>query len=137
MKDYQRLTVKNVGRYTQIKDDYSTFDCLRRLAELEDKLENGTLIDLPCKIGDTVWLANPDGRLVYGKVSAIDYEWKTDASNNGVSRHARFMALCPEEFYVKRGDDAIYGFFFEYDKIGERVFLTEDEARKKLGESKK
>lgn len=31
MKDYQRLTVKNVGRYTQIKDDYSTFDCLNRL----------------------------------------------------------------------------------------------------------
>ena len=50
MKDYQRLTVKNVGRYTQIKDDYSTFDCLRRLAELEDKIENGTLIEaeLPC-----------------------------------------------------------------------------------------
>lgn len=49
MKDYQRLTVKNVGRYTQIKDDYSTFDCLRRLAELEDKIENGTLVELPCK----------------------------------------------------------------------------------------
>lgn len=44
MKDYQRLTVRNVGRYTQIKDDYSTFDCLRRLAELEDKIENGTLV---------------------------------------------------------------------------------------------
>lgn len=44
MKDYQRLTVKNVGRYTQIKDNYSTFDCLRRLAELEDKIENGTLV---------------------------------------------------------------------------------------------
>lgn len=49
MKDYQRLTVKNVGIYTQIKDDYSTFDCLRRLAELEDKIENGTLVELPCK----------------------------------------------------------------------------------------
>lgn len=44
MKDYKRLTVKNVGRYTQIKDNYSTFDCLRRLAELENKIENGTLI---------------------------------------------------------------------------------------------
>lgn len=49
MKDYQRLTVKNAGRYTQIKDDYSTFDCLRRLAELEDKIENETLVELPCK----------------------------------------------------------------------------------------
>lgn len=48
-ENYERLTVKNVGRYTQIKDDYSTFDCLRRLAELEDKIENGTLVELPCK----------------------------------------------------------------------------------------
>ena len=50
MQDDQRLTVKNIGRYTQIKDGYSTFDCLRRLAELEDKIENGTLIEVepPC-----------------------------------------------------------------------------------------
>lgn len=27
-----------------------------RLAELEDKIENGTLIEQPCKVGDTVWL---------------------------------------------------------------------------------
>lgn len=47
MKDDHRLTVKNIGIYTQIKDGYSTFDCLRRLAELEDKIENGTLIELP------------------------------------------------------------------------------------------
>ena len=33
MKDYKRLTVKNMGRDTQIKDDYSTFDCLKRLAD--------------------------------------------------------------------------------------------------------
>lgn len=52
MKDYKRLTVKNVGSYTLIKDEYSTFDCLRRLAELEDKIENGTLVEIPCKCGD-------------------------------------------------------------------------------------
>ena len=52
MSEYQRLTVKNVGRYTQIKDDYSTFDCLRRLAELEDKIENGTLVELPFVVVD-------------------------------------------------------------------------------------
>jgi hypothetical protein len=28
---------------------------LFRLAELEDKIENGTLVELPCKVGDTVW----------------------------------------------------------------------------------
>ncbi len=29
---------------------------LDRLAELEDKLESGQLVELPCKIGDTVWV---------------------------------------------------------------------------------
>ena len=52
MSEYKRLTVKNVGIYTQIKDDYSTFDCLRRLAELEDKIENGTLVELPFVVVD-------------------------------------------------------------------------------------
>ena len=28
---------------------------LHRLAELEDKIEQGTLIELPCKVGDTVY----------------------------------------------------------------------------------
>ena len=27
-----------------------------KLAEFEDKLENGTLIDVPCKVGDTVYV---------------------------------------------------------------------------------
>lgn len=58
MKDYKRLTVKNVGKYTQIKDDCSTLDCLRRLAELEDKIEIGTLVELPCKEGDIVYFVN-------------------------------------------------------------------------------
>ncbi len=38
-----------------------------KLAELEDKIEQGTLIELPCKVGDTVYVA-------YG-VSGID-EWE-------------------------------------------------------------
>lgn len=160
MKDYKRLTNNNRDEYDPEYDfccdckyfgepcgcnrpngtcgNYDRFlETYNRLAEFEDKIENGTLIDLPCKIGDTVWLANPDGRLIYGKVSAIGYKWETDASNNSVSQYACFMARCPEEFYVKRGDDAIYGFSFENNKIRERVFLSEDEARKKLKELEK
>jgi hypothetical protein len=30
-------------------------EIMYRLAELEDKIENGTLIELPCKVGDTVY----------------------------------------------------------------------------------
>jgi hypothetical protein len=45
---YKRYTDKN----------WKDFDCsemYKAFAELEDKIENGTLIELPCKVGDTVW----------------------------------------------------------------------------------
>lgn len=36
-------------------DCYST-KILQKLGEYEDKAERGTLVDLPCKVGDTVYL---------------------------------------------------------------------------------
>lgn len=45
-ENYERVTVKNVGNYTQIKDKFSTFDCLKRLAELEDLIEKGKLVPM-------------------------------------------------------------------------------------------
>lgn len=30
-------------------------EILERLAELEDKIEDGTLVELPCKVGDTIY----------------------------------------------------------------------------------
>lgn len=29
-----------------------------RLAELEDKIESGKMLELPCKVGDTIWILN-------------------------------------------------------------------------------
>ena len=42
-----------------------------RLAELEDKIEDGTLIELPCKVGDTVYypMFNFDLILLYKVIS--------------------------------------------------------------------
>lgn len=34
-------------------------EACNKLAELEDKFENGTLIELPCKVGDTVYYIYP------------------------------------------------------------------------------
>ena len=45
-ENYERLTVKNIGKYTQIKDSVSMTDCLKRLAELEELIENETLVEL-------------------------------------------------------------------------------------------
>ena len=64
--EYKRLTekVKDCFQY-DLKDfkhkigefgDYDAFFAysmaVKRLGELEDKIENGTLVELPCKVGD-------------------------------------------------------------------------------------
>ena len=43
-ENYERVTIKSVGNYTQIKNNVSTLDCLKRLAELEDLIEKGKLV---------------------------------------------------------------------------------------------
>ena len=67
MIEYKRLTekVKDCFQY-DLKDfkhkigefgDYDAFFAysmaIKRLGEIEDKIENGTLVELPCKVGDT------------------------------------------------------------------------------------
>ncbi len=48
MKEYKRWTVKNwrEDKHTKAYD---------RLAELEDKIDDGTLIELPCKVGEAFY----------------------------------------------------------------------------------
>lgn len=59
MKDYKRLTFKTlVDPYdddceeTENATAASYDELLNRLTELEDKIESGTLVEIPCKCGD-------------------------------------------------------------------------------------
>lgn len=61
MSNYKRLTertkhgiaVLDSGeRFVLSCGGYATTKALNRLAELEDKIENGTLVELPYKVGD-------------------------------------------------------------------------------------
>ena len=59
MSDYKRLT-ERVGKGIAVKetstnDNKSIWNAIERLAELEDKIENGTLIELPCPIGTIIY----------------------------------------------------------------------------------
>lgn len=58
MKDYKRLTERTKHGIAVLDDGerfvlscggYATTKALNRLAELEDKIEDGMLVDLPCK----------------------------------------------------------------------------------------
>lgn len=56
---YERFTYRTgkgiAVKETSFNDNKSIFNAIERLAELEDKIEQGTLIELPCKVGDTMY----------------------------------------------------------------------------------
>ena len=72
MKEYKRLTERrgnliidkcanceNVNNPQGCTDKICYEFMKSRLAELEDKIENGTLIELPCRVGETLWEISP------------------------------------------------------------------------------
>jgi hypothetical protein len=75
----ERLT-KRIGSYISYSDFNSNNsgsccesmdNCLHKLADYEDAEENGLLIRLPCKVGDTVYTPCSWG-IEYGVVGSIE-----------------------------------------------------------------
>ena len=84
-----------------------------KLAELEDKIEQGTLIELPCKVGDTIyWISSNNRDIVEVVVNRI--------------------ALAEKDrkiLYVEEKGFGEYTIMFVND-----IYLTREEAEKKLKE---
>ena len=86
--------------------------CVQRLCELEDKLESGQLVELPCKVGDTVWILD-DPYFV-----------------------ADIFQMEVEDIKIGRSKIIVSGYHeCEYqDFIGSFVFKTKEQAEAKLKE---
>jgi hypothetical protein len=82
------------------------------------KYENGTLIELPCKVGDMVWeiIQSPNGNFISKEIIG-DY-WITE---DGIVARTGFYST-----------DSI-----EIEEFGKTVFLTKAEAEQKLKELEK
>lgn len=83
----------------------------QRLRELQGKIEQGTLIELPCKVGDTV----------YCIIKA----------ENG---YALLKDIC-DGFMVK--DDEVYIGLLTYSVAANKYYFTREEAEKRLKELQK
>lgn len=138
MSNYKRLTTrdsdlvdticKNCERYNMpsCSEPYACYEAIiNRLAELEDKIENKTLMEVPCKVGDKVYMPwQYDGisdiaTLTVKRLFVDDKCITTDLISDNF------------DFYKK------YGFgVFMFDEIGTKVFLIKAEAEKKLRELK-
>lgn len=109
----ERLTTKSkvFGDIT-FKDNGCTLDEVKhRLYEYEEAEEQGLLIRLPCKVGDSV-LKVTDRITEYVITAFWIYEGK--------------MVVCSENYQTG------IGFTFDANCIGKRYFLTKEEAEKEL-----
>ena len=98
-------------------DNYDRFmETYQRLEEIEDKIENGTLIELPCKVGDKLYCINTFRPTLIIEIFIIS---KIEIMGN----YAKYIIL--EDYKGNK-------FFSEH--IGETYFLTLAEAEKKLKE---
>lgn len=129
--EYKRLTikVKDCFQY-DLKDfkhkigefgDYDAFFAysmaVKRLGELEDKIENGTLVELPCKVGE----------IIYEVIEGMPIqEWKIE--------NICFNRTYPKGvIWAERTRDLAHWKFWIED-CGTKWFVTKTEAEKRLEE---
>lgn len=96
-----------------------------KLTDYEDLEEQGRLIKLPCKVGDTVWDVDC-GRPCAYTITAFSF---------GECEEYICEPVTTKEtvFYYANSSGSITGSFAE-SEIGKSVFLTKSEAEKKLKE---
>lgn len=100
-----------------------------KLAEYEDLEEQGLLVRLPCKVGDMVW-DNDFGYPESYEIKAFSYGYCDSYVEPGVGIEDEII------FYYENSIGSITG-AFPMSEIGKTVFLTREEAEKKLEEMKK
>jgi hypothetical protein len=100
-----RLTKRLLGSnapYTEFAD-YN--EIINRLCDLEDKIEQGKILELPCEIGDEKFAILPNtNEIVKGKVCTIIYQngFLVDFGYNPDKRFGGYNAyaqLLPEELF--------------------------------------
>jgi hypothetical protein len=95
-------------------------DITEKLAEYEDLEEQGLLLRLPCKVGDTVWIITQ----VFNGINTV---W---AIGNRIIDHVGGNRLNPVYMVSKEP----YELRFHPSQFGKTVFLTEEEAEARLKE---
>ena len=103
----ERLTEYHCG-VAVIKDKSKLREAMEKLAHYEDLEEQGLLIKLPCKVGDTLYYIDDD-EIYHDKVYSIDVR--------EVNGEHIFGVCCMD---------------WKYDDFGKTVFLTKKEAEAEL-----
>lgn len=102
--DYKNLLIERFGKY-------------------EDLEEQGRLVKLPCKVGDVVYRINVGAMKPVISLRVVEYRFKI------VENCIREKICCSDDFLCKQPSLIYYA-----EDIGDKVFLTKEEAEEKLKE---
>lgn len=120
------LKLASVGKcVVEIKEfDGIAIDRLRKLAQAE---KDGRLVVLPCKVGDTVYARNHNGRIVDGVVESIH-------QNYVAGKAGRWVVTVYYPEYNRTAESGLHPDFlpttkfYGLDDFGKTVFPTHEEA---------
>ena len=94
----------------------------QKLGEYEDAEENGLMVRLPCKVGDTVYVAYPETRNVCNIYPCtVQSIYLTDDNHSKARSHLNIKSHI--SIFTKR---------MNLGEIGKTVFLTKEEAEQTL-----
>lgn len=99
-------------------------DACKKLAEYEQLEEQGLLVRLPCKVGDTVYRVNAGAKQPIIPMTVLEIHFLCYKNERAV----RFDTIGKEDM----GESC-----YRLEDIGRIVFLTHEEAEKKLEEMHK
>ena len=107
------VSQRDINRLLELSDEnqFGANNAYYKLKHYEDLEEQGRLIELPCKVGDTVWSTRWwDNKKISKKIDGET--WYKDIFQHKITK---------EKFSL-----------YDLDKIGKDVFLTKEEAEEKL-----
>ena len=102
--------------------DYPTRRIIERLAEYEDLEEQGLLLRLPCKVGDTIYRVNTGAKEPVIKMRVLQVHYKQLHKDRII---IRIDAI---------NDNDMGESCYLLEDFGKTVFLTQAEAEQKLNE---
>lgn len=142
----ERLTTRNIAGVAVYKNpfecercgeqiwrlpDYGNGSPTEKLADYEDAEEQGLLLRLPCKVGDTVYVVTSP----FNVFDDIEYDenMKDEVYEAYVSSVSFYESGEQYRIYSKVTNHFIGAYFRECD-FGKTVFFTQEEAEAKLKE---
>ena len=133
----ERLTNSNKEIPTLVDNAEYWLKAYFKLKDYEDLEEQGRLIKLPCRMGDTVYLIDRDEN---NKFKVYKGKWKrvslVQASKDGLFNLRGEISYDIYDCFYDDGRIMKHEMYVgqEHMKIGEVVFLTKSEAEAKLKE---